>query len=210
MFDYFQEMRMRLFSCVLFSVLVLIFQDGLIRQTYGQTSAGGKLIVATKEAAPFSIKNPDGTWSGISIELWEQIARESGIEYELQEMTLEEMIESLEKGTVDLGVAALTVTADREEKFDFTHAFYTTGLSVAVPRGARQSVLSILYRLFSWDFLKAIATLTFVILIFGIIVWFFERRKNPDQFGGHPLKGIGAGFWWSAVTMTTAFFHRIS
>jgi hypothetical protein len=81
---------------------------------------------------------------------------------------------------------------------------------VALPRGSRQSVLSILSRLFSWDFLKAIATLTFVILIFGIIVWFFERRKNPDQFGGHPLKGIGAGFWWSAVTMTTAFFHRIS
>jgi ABC-type amino acid transport substrate-binding protein len=133
----------------------------------------------------------------------EQIAGENGYPYELREMTLNEMIESLENGAVDAGVSALTITSEREEKFDFTHAFYTTGLSVAVPRGTRQSVLSILSRLFSWDFLKAVATLTFVILIFGIMVWLFERRKNPDHFGGHPLKGIGAGFWWSAVTMTT-------
>lgn len=194
---------MRLFSWVLFSVLFLIFQEGLIRQIYGQTTAGKKLIIATKEAAPFSIKSPDGTWSGISIELWEQIALENGYQYELREMTLDEMVSSLEKGTVDAGVAALTITSEREEEFDFTHAFYTTGLSVAVTRDSRESVWSILSRFFSWDFFKAAATLAFVILIFGVLVWLFERRKNPEHFGGNPLRGIGAGFWWSAVTMTT-------
>jgi len=36
-----------------------------------------------------------------------------------------------------------------------------------------------------------------------VLVWLFERRKNPEQFGGTPAQGIGAGFWWAAVTMTT-------
>lgn len=30
-----------------------------------------------------------------------------------------------------------------------------------------------------------------------------ERKKNAEQFGGSAAKGLGAAFWWSAVTMTT-------
>lgn len=37
----------------------------------------------------------------------------------------------------------------------------------------------------------------------GALVWFFERRSNPDQFGGANSHGILSGLWWSAVTMTT-------
>jgi ABC-type amino acid transport substrate-binding protein len=40
--------------------------------------------------------------------------------------------------------------------------------------------------------------LTFI----GLLVWLAERRRNP-QFQGGPLRGIGSGLWWSAVTMTT-------
>jgi polar amino acid transport system substrate-binding protein len=29
-----------------------------------------ELIIGTKEAPPFSMKGTDGTWQGISIELW--------------------------------------------------------------------------------------------------------------------------------------------
>jgi ABC-type amino acid transport substrate-binding protein len=42
-----------------------------------------------------------------------------------------------------------------------------------------------------------------VLFIVGALIWMLERRRNPQQFGGHPMRGIGAGFWWSAVTMTT-------
>jgi ABC-type amino acid transport substrate-binding protein len=55
----------------------------------------------------------------------------------------------------------------------------------------------------SLAFLKVVAGLSFLLLGVGILVWWFERRRNPGQFGGRSGKGIGAGFWWSAVTMTT-------
>ena len=35
-----------------------------------------ELLVATKEAPPFSMKSDDGSWSGISITLWRDIAGE--------------------------------------------------------------------------------------------------------------------------------------
>ena len=33
-------------------------------------------------------------------------------------------------------------------------------------------------------------------------MWLFERKRNKEMFG-QGIKGLGAGFWWSAVTMTT-------
>ncbi len=38
--------------------------------------------------------------------------------------------------------------------------------------------------------------------MFGSIAWYFERKKNPEQFRPG-WKGIWDGMWWSVVTMTT-------
>ena len=39
--------------------------------------------------------------------------------------------------------------------------------------------------------------------VVGVVMWLGERRRNQAQFGGTAAHGIGAGLWWSAVTMTT-------
>ncbi|MCB0271347.1 MAG: ion transporter, partial [Calditrichaeota bacterium] len=84
-----------------------------------------------------------------------------------------------------------------------THTFYTTGLSIAVSRENSGGMFSLLLNVFSMQFLKAVGALVVVLLIFGVLVWLFERRKNPEEFGGSTVSGILSGFWWSAVTMTT-------
>jgi polar amino acid transport system substrate-binding protein len=43
-----------------------------------------------------------------------------------------------------------------------------------------------------------------VLLGAGLLIWIFERKENAEEFGhGSVSKGLGDGFWWSAVTMTT-------
>lgn len=162
-----------------------------------------QLVVGTKEAPPFAIRSEDGTWHGISIDLWRGIAAELGLDYRFEERELEELIDGLTDGSLDASVAALTVTASREEVIDFTHPFYTSGLGISVTMRERSAWLALLEAVVSPAFLQVVFTLGLVLLAAGALVWFFERRANPDQFGGTGLKGLGAGFWWSAVTMTT-------
>jgi ABC-type amino acid transport substrate-binding protein len=185
-------------------VLILLWLSPLLPAPLsGQAAPDRALTVGTKEAPPFSFRGPDGAWRGVSIELWDEIAAELGIEYELREVTLEELIDGLQAGGLDVSVAALTVTAERESVIDFTHPFYTSGLGIAVSEERKSSWLAFLEAVFSPAFLQALASLAFVLLVAGLLVWLFERRGNPEQFGGVGLKGLGAGFWWSAVTMTT-------
>lgn len=161
------------------------------------------LVVGSKEAPPFVLHEGNGSWSGISIYLWEEIARTLDVEYEIRELSLDALLEGAATGTIDAAVAALTITAERERRMDFTHPFYSTGLAVvARPEGSR-STLGAVRRLLSADFAKTVGALCVLLLAVGVVVWLAERRKNTEEFGGSPVEGIGAGFWWSAVTMTT-------
>jgi polar amino acid transport system substrate-binding protein len=165
--------------------------------------AAAKLIVGTKHAPPFAIKSEDGTWSGVSIDLWRAVAAELDLKYEFKEYDLAGLLKATREGSIDAAVAALTVTAEREEAMDFTHPLHTTGLSIAVSPGSRAGWLGLLRRFLSLGFLKAVIALAVVLLGVGILAWWFERGKNKPQFGGSAIRGIGSGFWWSAVTMTT-------
>lgn len=161
------------------------------------------LVVATKVTPPFVFKAADGTWSGPSIELWEAVAAEQELTYRLEEMPLAEMLDAVERGSVDVAVGAVSVSEEREARFDFSHPFHTTGLGIAVQAKSENEVVAILSRLLSLPFLKAIALLILVLFLVGVVIHILERRGNPEQFGGGFWSGIGSGFWWSAVTMST-------
>ena len=172
-------------------------------QEQPSATAGRKLIVGTKHTPPFAIKSPGGTWSGISIDLWRGIAEELQLSYEFRERDLQGLLDGVKDGSLDAAVAALTVTAEREQSMDFTHPLHSTGLSIAALPGKKAGWLRLLGRFASARFLTAIAALAVLLLVVGFLAWLLERRRNPAQFGGGPARGIGAGFWWSAVTMTT-------
>ncbi|WP_347329891.1 transporter substrate-binding domain-containing protein [Marinimicrobium locisalis] len=184
-----------------FFLLLSLLPWSALSQTPSPTT-DEPLVVGTKVAPPFVIKNDAGEFSGISIELWEELARRQNLTYEFREVELAELISGLEDGTIDVSVAALTVTAGREAVVDFTHPFHTTGLAIAVPRVGNPVWIAV-KRLFSWEFMVAIVALGGLLLAVGFIFWLAERRKNAAMFGGTPAQGIGASFWWAAVTMTT-------
>ena len=161
------------------------------------------LIVGTKDAPPFSMKGPDGKWTGISIELWQDLAAELKLNYQFKELDLEQLLSGVQSNSLDAAVAAITVTSERERVMDFTHPFYMTGLGIAVSASSGPPWLAVLRRVLSWQFLAVVGLLALVLMSVGLLIWLFERKKNSEHFGGKPLEGIGSGFWWSAVTMTT-------
>jgi ABC-type amino acid transport substrate-binding protein len=194
---------MKITSCLVigFSLLSIFFPKDVTGQQ--NSSPTQSLIVGTKEAPPFSMKTSDGQWTGLSIDLWRQIAAELNLQFEFRELALKQLLEGVTDGSLDVSVAALTITPEREKNFDFTHSFYTTGLGIAVASKTHNPWFTVAGRFFSAAFLKIIVSLMLVLLGVGLLIWWFEHKKNPQQFSSSAARGIGSGFWWSAVTMTT-------
>ena len=168
-----------------------------------EDDARTKIVVGTKEAPPFSLKAEDGTWQGISIELWNGIATDLGLETTYDERDLDGLLRGVEDGTLDAAVAAITMTPEREKDIDFTHPFFTSGLGIATRGDGDVGWTAILGRVVSSAFLQAVLALAGILALAGFALWFFERKRNREQFGESAAKGLGNAFWWSAVTMTT-------
>lgn len=160
------------------------------------------LTVGIKVAPPFVIEK-DGHYSGLAVDLWQEAAADHGWKYNYRQYDLDGLLQAVSDGKVDVGVGAITATADREKRMDFSHALTSSGLSVAVRNDQTAGWLAVVQALFSTAFLKVIGTLSLLLLIVGVLVWLFERKHNPDQFGGSRGQGIFSGFWWAMVTMTT-------
>src|SRR5271169_3588096 len=165
-------------------------------------SSPRELVVGTKDAPPFAMKDADGTWHGISIELWQRVADQLHLQYRFaEEQTVQGLIDGVASGKFDIAVAALTVTAQRARTIDFTQPFYATGLGIAVPAGGGPTWLPIIRTVTSFGFAQAIMALVGLALVVGLLIWFFERHHNAD-FGGGAAKGLSSGVWWSTVAMT--------
>lgn len=181
--------------------LVLVLLLGAPAAGVAQTASADTLVVGTRVVSPFVMESEQG-YTGLTVRLWEHIADRLELEYVFEERDLEGLIAGVEDGELFASASALTVTAEREERVDFTHPFFTTGLGIAVPHQPA-GLLQAVGRLFSLEFLWVFGLLGALLLFWGALVWLFERVENPDEFGGTPAQGIGSGFWWAAVTMTT-------
>ncbi len=184
-------------------ILILFFLLPLHHQAQSETDRKPeKIKVALRQSPPFIIVDNE-QYSGVSIDLWEQIAPDLQLDYEYVKYTdLGKMLSDIAKGSVDICINPLTVTSDRLNRFSFTQPFYISGMAIAVKAKEGNTILAFLKNLFSIEFLQVIILLFVVIFVFGLIIWLAERRKNIDQFG-KGIKGLGHGIYWSAVTMTT-------
>ncbi len=161
-----------------------------------------ELVIGTRVVPPFVMVDDDGLYSGLTIDLLNHISNELGVPYRLVETDIQGMLDGAADGEFFASASAITITSERETMVDFTHPFFVTGLGIAVshqPTGLFQTILSI----FSADFWWVVFLLIILLLFWGILVWFFERHENQEEFGGSTTEGIGSGFWWAAVTMTT-------
>jgi len=170
-------------------------------QTTSSNPPERELVVGTREAPPFVMKTADGTWQGISIELWQRVAKEMNLRYRITEApTIQDLLDGVAAGRFDVAVAALTVTAAREQRVDFTQPFYATGIGIAVSTVGVASWLPVIRAVTSFGFAQAVLALVGLAVVVGFLIWLFERRRN-EEFGGG-VKGLSSGILWSTTAMT--------
>ena len=163
-----------------------------------------KIRVVTRNIEPFSFEQ-DGRRVGYAMELWEQIAREAGLEYDVQTVgTAQEMIDALKNKTADAGVGALSVTAQREADIDFSQPFYESGLQVLASGSSGSfvdNIQQLVANLFNWQLIGMFLLL--VLTMFGIshLVWLYEHKVNEDMWPKDYKKGLWESFWWTISTL---------
>ncbi|SMC22006.1 glutamine transport system substrate-binding protein [Desulfacinum hydrothermale DSM 13146] len=98
------------------------------------TAHAGKLTVATDtNFPPFEFKDPKtGVHTGFDVELWAAIAKEIGVEYDLQPMDFNGIIPGLQSGQLDVGIAGITIKPERAKVVDFSDPYYNAGLLILV------------------------------------------------------------------------------
>jgi ABC-type amino acid transport substrate-binding protein len=184
-------------STILTLLCIVSFAGGTLAQ---ETSS---LKVGVRDVPPFSMKE-DGQWRGLSVELWQEVASRQGWQFEWVEFpSVEGMFTALEDGSIDIITSGISITAQREERFDFAHPFLSSNLAILARSTEENRWLRTAKSFFSLPFLAAMGSLALVLLIAGIALYFFERKANPEEFNEQPLPGLGDAFWWAAVTMTT-------
>jgi polar amino acid transport system substrate-binding protein len=95
------------------------------------TVARTRLVVGLTQSPPFCMRGEDGSWSGVSVELWQWIAADLGIDTEFRESTVTGLFDDLAPGRpLDVSIGALTITAEREDRLDFSQPFFLSGLGV--------------------------------------------------------------------------------
>ncbi len=150
---------------------------------------------------PFTIEK-EGKYTGLSIDLWKQIADSLNYKYELRKYEEKEMLDLLKNGDLDVAISPLTVTPSRIKEFHFTQPYYITNLAFASTAHKGSALVEFLKDVFSVNFFKALAPLVIIVFMFGAVVWVLERKRNRQQFR-KGSKGLIDGVWWSATTMTT-------
>ncbi len=159
------------------------------------------LRVAVKPVAPFVMQDGNA-WSGFSIDLWRLIALRRGWTYTLIGVdTVDQQIDAVQSHAADAGIAAISVTAEREQIVDFSYPYFTSGLQVLVAVD-QPSFFDSLLSFVSPDLLKLVGIGLVVLIVVAHGVWLLERHLD-DDFPRAYLPGLGEALWWAAVTLTT-------
>ena len=167
-----------------------------------QARVSDTLRIGYTEAPPFVFEQ-NGQLQGINIWLWNKLSDTYTLEYTLEAMEFDALLSGLEKGTLDLSINPLTQTSERLGRFDFTQPFYASNAAIAVVEpGSFRKFMQWIGSFLNSNFLRGMMALLGVIFAFGFAGWYFERRKNHQEFRPG-IKGLWDGVWWSAVTLTT-------
>jgi polar amino acid transport system substrate-binding protein len=163
-----------------------------------------KLKVGIFDRPPLAMKDGDGQWRGLAVDLWEAVAGELGLAYEYVEAPLDEIIGKLNRGELDLALGELGVSSEREKMVDFTQPYLVTTAAVAVDRGTSfLNVRQILDGIARQGLLLVVGLMLGLLFIFSFVLWLVERAVHQTHFGGKPIHGFGSALWFAAVTMTT-------
>ena len=157
--------------------------------------------VAVHTLEPFVMRTGNGDLTGFSIELWNDIAKRLGWSTEYVDVgSVGGQLSAVSSGQADVAVGGISLTADRERSFDFSHPTLDAGLQIIVPvHDTRPSIPGLggyLDLLLSRTMLIWLSAAIVVSVVPAHIYWLIERRSPEPVIARAYLPGIFQAFGW--------------
>ncbi|HFI0213567.1 TPA: ABC transporter substrate-binding protein/permease [Streptococcus suis] len=93
-------------------------------------------IVSDSSFAPFEYQDETGKYVGIDMELIKAIAEQQGFTITIQNPGFDAALNAVQAGQADAVIAGMSITDARKEIFDFSDAYYSSNILLAVKNGS--------------------------------------------------------------------------
>jgi polar amino acid transport system substrate-binding protein len=160
-----------------------------------------RIRVGIKPLEPFVFIDEDGQPSGFSIDLWNAIATDLRIQYEwVQAGTVNELIADIQSGKIDIAIAGISMTPERESLIDFTYPYFESGLQIMVQETPDAGSVSLSNILFPSIVFKMLGVGLVLLFFMANLIWLMEKRSNPEMPETYAA-GIWDGLWWGLAML---------
>ena len=161
------------------------------------------LVVAVSEQPPFSMKDDDGKWVGIAVELWERIASKLKLKYEYRTTDLVGAVKGMDDRSFDVEAIPAFITDDGEEHMDFTAPYYAEDIAVAINSDQQVSFMQAARStLSSVQFLALLCGITGITVFGAVALWLLEHKGDSEHYKGKTLKALARSLYWSISILT--------
>lgn len=93
-------------------------------------------IVSDSSFAPFEYQDESGKYVGIDMELIKAIAEQQGFTITIQNPGFDAALNAVQAGQADAVIAGMSITDARKKIFDFSDAYYSSNILLAVKNGS--------------------------------------------------------------------------
>ena len=131
-------MKKKLFTIILMMLTICLCLTALTScgdkgKTLAEVQEAGVLVIATSpDFPPFENLNPDGSVTGIEIDIMEAICEELGVKLEIKQMNFDSVLPGIKAGKYDVGVSGITVTEKRQKNALFTDPYCLAAQAIVV------------------------------------------------------------------------------
>jgi hypothetical protein len=148
------------------------------------------LRVAVFDRPPYTFKNEDGIWSGVAIELWEQIARQLNIPFSYVDVPLAQVSQALQKGEVDI-TPSVALRQDAVGLVDYTTPFLVSSIAAQTTKQSlRLKAAAFWQSLRGSGIFLLMAAMLAALITFSLVIMLLERKRTTATFPKSHPKGI--------------------
>jgi len=168
----------------------------VVSMAAGPSQAAPVLRVGVADGSQPCSYRQRGSWSGMAVELWQQVADQEQIPYVLVPAdNTTELLAATKRNEVDVAIGCITISPERIRPNRFSLPFQESGLGVMVKRNQLELGSSLLRSLLSPDLIRLLLAYVVLIGLLSVAVWQVERNgSKPSSWEIGPRRAFALIF----------------